>query len=492
MNSIKSTVLIFSAFFILLNVSNAQQFNWATTVKLKDNFYQYDIGESANGSLLLMSKYTIRKDFRQNYYNPYDYFTFSKDNVITLVRFDKQRNMVATIPFEFKKPLSAFYEAFISDNVYFIYSSITDKQCFLLADIYSFEGKYIKTETLNVLSSYYKEESSATPNYNVFLAENRQHLVVRDEKNIAFYDKNLKKVWETPFNYLYLSAMVMNDEGIAYAVGETKSTSNLVAFDIAAQTIKTGEIKFDPNQIAAGVVVKSSKNAVCVAYQYGDEDKKQTLFFGPPRIVELYADGIVTELFDPKTLTSTARTKTPFSATLLMEVTEKKKLDKVKGLEWLSIRDVHFTDSGEPIVVLEKEYSIERNTQDQYGRVIKTEYETVNEDIVCVKVKTNGKSEQAVIKRKTKGRAIYDYMFSSVSFYEKDKLYIMYNEGTSSYKLVNNILSADLKPVSVAEIKTASEHDVYLSLRNTRKLKEGQYKIIGREGKNCSSVYLTF
>jgi hypothetical protein len=492
MNYLKSSLFIFVAFFTLLNTSNAQQFNWATTVKLKDNFYQYDIGEFANGSLLLMSKYSIRKDFRQNYYNPYDYFSFSNDNVITLVRFDKQRNMLAATPFEFKKPLSAFYEAFISDNVYFIYSSIADKQCSLLADVYTVDGKYVRTETLNVLKSYYKEESSMNPNYNVFLAENHTYMVVRDEKNIAFYDKNLKKVWETPFSYIYLSAMTINDEGTAYAVGETKTSSSLVAFDIATQTIKTTEIKIEPNQVAAGVVVKSSQNVVCVVYQYGDMDKKQSLFFGPPRIVELYADGIVTELFDPKTLTSTSKTKVPFSAALLMEVTEKKKLDKVKGLEWLSIRDVHFTAAGDPIVVLEKEYSIETATKDQYGRVTKTEYTTVNEDIVCVKVKANNQSEQVAIKRKTKGRSNYDYMFSSISFLEKDKLYILYNEGSSSYKLVNNILSSDLKPISVTETKTYSEHDVYLSLRNARKLKEGQYKIIGREGKNCNSVILTF
>jgi hypothetical protein len=485
-------ILTLVAIFFLFKTSNGQQFDWATTIKLKDNFYQYDIGETPSGSLLLMSKYTIRKDFRQNYYNPYDYFSFAKDNAITLVQFDKSGNLLAPIPFKFKNVLTTFYEAYVSDNVYFIYSSIANKKCFLFADVYSFDGKYVRTETLKEATKYYTDDDAFTSNFNVFLSENHESIAIRDNQNISFYDKSLKKIWDTLFNYKYMSDMEVLDNGKAFAIGGTDNSTSLVAFDIPAKTVKTSEIKIDANDEAADICLKASEDIVLVAYQYGNHNKKPTITFGPRKSIQIYADGIVIETFDVQTAVSKARAKVPFSVKVLTTVTEQKKIEKIKGLEWLNIRNMYITEAGEPIVLLEKEYSIATSTQDQYGRTIKTEYSTVNEDIVCIKQKGNGSSEQEVIERKTKGRSVYDYMFSSVSFYEKGKLYIMYNEGTSSYKLINRVLSSDLRQLSMVEMKTYSEHDVYLSLRNARKVKEGQYKIIGRENKNNNSVILKF
>ncbi|MFI5221856.1 MAG: hypothetical protein ACHQK8_05995 [Bacteroidia bacterium] len=205
-----------------------------------------------------------------------------------------------------------------------------------------------------------------------------------------------------------------------------------------------------------------------------------------------YAKGICAEIFDMKSLESKKKMTVPFTDETLMKVTDKKKVDKIKGIEWFSNKNMYITETGELIMVLEKEYTLTKSYFDQTMHTQKTEYYTVEEDIICLKIKNDGSSAQTVIKRNTKDQSIYDYMLSCATFYEKGKLYVMYNEGTGWFRLMNRVFDENMKEVKSEEFKTYKDHDVYLAIRHARKIKEGEYKVFGREGKKVSSVLIKF
>ena len=486
---------ILSFSFLTSPKITAQQFAWAPTVKIKNNFYQYYVGESGTGSVLLMSKYSIRKDFRQTYYNTdHSIKLWGKpDNEITLVKFDNNQNLKTANPFMFKNALSVFYEAFISDNMYFVYCSIKNNKCILYADIYSTDDKFIRTETLRELKSFATNDNELDNNFSLISSENHQYIAIKDYDGIiTFYDGQMKKIWDYKFEYSFLTDIEIKDNGLAFAIGGTDKSASLIAFDILAKKTNTTQINIDKQNSVEDLHLTVNHGLIYVTYFYGLQGDKTQFYFGPRRFIEFFANGIVEEVFDMKTLVSKNKFKVPFSNETLLKVTEKKKIEKIKGLEWFSNKNMFVSEVGELVVVFEKEYTVSTSMSDQYGRVIRVDYATVDEDIICMKINADGTSKQSVIKRKSKGQSQYDYLLSSNSFYEKGKLYIMYNEGTSSYKLVNHILSENLQETSMTETKTYGEHDVYLAIRNAKKMKDGNYKVFGREGKNVSSAIIKF
>ena len=83
-------------------------------------------------------------------------------------------------------------------------------------------------------------------------------------------------------------------------------------------------------------------------------------------------------------------------------------------------------------------------------------------------------------------------MLSSAAFYEKEKLYILYNEGSIRYKLKVVTYDSNLELLSKKEILTYQEHKIYLAVRHHFKIAENKYFIYGRERKFSGGTVLTF
>ncbi|HEY4798194.1 MAG TPA: hypothetical protein VII99_03865, partial [Bacteroidia bacterium] len=109
-----------------------------------------------------------------------------------------------------------------------------------------------------------------------------------------------------------------------------------------------------------------------------------------------------------------------------------------------------------------------------------------------IKSDKSGASVQKRLERASEGQSQYEYLLSMSSYFKGDKLYLIYNEGGSSYTLKTHVYSANLDEVSQKEMKTYAEHKIYLNVRKDYKMGDNKFMMWGNEGKNVGSVVIKF
>ncbi len=473
-----------------------QKFNWSATAKIKNNDNIHEIGKIGDKNVALMSEYTIKKDFlvkKVNYYN----FYIERKNDIELAFFDNNYNYISSTPIQFKYKVLAYYFGYINQNqINLVYSSVQNKKVTVYADIFDQNGVYKQSKLLyeSAPLNIKKDDEVGTGYYTVIQSNYDNTFVIDQGKMLLYFDEQLNKIWETEAGTETIMDANFSYDGKFYSIISEKKTVHIKCADYKNKTIVKKEIDLKNESIVDDFTLKISQEqkAIYMACIFGEKNDKSTFSFGPPKYIAYYSNGVLFKKFDLTTLNEVESKKVNYNDQVLSVISEEKKIEKLKGLEWMSIVDLHINQSGEPIAVIQKDYYEEFQTRDQYGKVIQTRYDYVYEDLVIIKSTSNNNDNQVALKRKTKGAALYDYMLSMTSFFYDDKLTILYNEGKSSYKLIKYEFDASLNQLSKTEIPTYKEHSVYLDIKHVAFKADKKYLIWGREGKNVACVQLEF
>lgn len=493
--SVKSTLIVL--FILVVNcTAQAQKWNWSSTAKVKNSNNIYDIGKLGDKNIVLMSEYSIKRDFlvKKIYYSD---FSWEKKNDIQFALFDKDYNFLSTIPIEFKYKVLAYYFGYINQNqIHLIYSTVQNKKCIIYADIFDQNGVYKESKLLHESAplNIKRDEEVGAGYFTVIKSDFENTFVIDQGKLLLFFDGQLNKFWETEAATESIMNAHFTSDGKLWSIVTDKKSAYIKYSDYKTKTIvkKAIDVKNESFVDDFTLKVVPNQNIVYVACLYGKGNDKMKLTLGPRRYIAYFSQGVLFNKYDIQTLNEVESKKVAYNDKVLAAISEKKRVDDLIGLEWMSIADLHVNSLGDPIAVIQKDYYEEYQTKDQYGRVIETRYTYVYEDMVLIKPSQEEEGVQVAIKRKTKGAALYDYMLSTASFFYNDKLVVLFNEGKMSYKMMQYEFDANLNQTRMIEIPTYKEHSVYLDIKHVVVKTEKEYLIWGREGKNVACARFGF
>lgn len=477
-------------FTLYVSLSFSQTWKWNPIQKIDNSFHQHFIGTEGSNSYLLTSKFSIKNDFKVSGYN--NPVSWSRENKINLIKFNEKFAIISNTPFSFNKRADIFYDAFISDkNIFFLYAGIDNHKYFLFADKYDPEGKFIETI---ILTEYAREINLNDLGKYFFLkrSADSKYVIVNAGRKIKLLNSRLKEVWTSDFNYKYLTDLHVSNTGEAFAMGGTDTGISLIKYDLKGSPTEKKINAAEKLVQDFNLRVDEKKQMAFVIYNYGTDNKNREIYFGLATFQDSYESrGLVIHTFNSDNLSETAIAKIPYSDEVLLAMTGKKKIEKIKGIEYLFFNDLYVTDDNKLLIIMQKSYT--QKVTRQSGSVIEKSYSGHYEDIFLVNTDIKGQSSiQKIIKRNTEGASQYEYLLSLASFYQKNKLYILFNEGMSSYTLKQYEISSSLDTSEPKEFETYKEHKIYLAIRNYFKLSENKYIFWGRENKNVGSAILTF
>lgn len=478
------------ALLVFTQLVAAQKFNWNPIEKIEDNFNFHYLGDNGKDGFLLLSKFTIKQDFST--YTVIKGISWEKDNVITLVKYNATTfTSVSKTPFQFKNKLAAFYDAFINNDIlYFFYSSEVGGKMNFFVDKYDVNQKYLETVLLYEPPAKIdiKKTAIAITDYYTFVKSDNTDFcgLLSIDGSFKLFDKSIKQVWSKSFSYKYLHDIIILNNGSLYLLGSTETKLDLVKYDPNSASPITMNISFaEPIFQNFTLKINEKEKLVYVTSSYSTDGKDKPYYGINIWTTYFRAMGINVNAYDLNTLNLKNKLKIPFAEDVLLTVDMKKKIEKVKGLGNIVFNNLLFTENGGFICIVQEHYtSFSDSNTSSNGASEHYEY------IIIISSDKAGSSVQKTIKRNTQGKSQYDYLLSLASFYENNKLIILYNEGSTSYKLIQHEFNLKLDEQPPVTMNTYGEHKIYLSLRNNRKIADNKYLIWGREAKNIGSAIL--
>ena len=427
---------------ILVKVGNSQNFIWNLTSKVDHSTFCHYIGQINGNHFLVVSKFTIKNDFPENTKSGIQY---TRNNLIQLLRFDEKFNLIDAKPLALSGKLDELFKTFIvKDKMLFIYSGIVDEGTYkLFCDEVNSEGTLIGVKDIPGCSYSFPE----------------RELLVFGGTPMTFYDYNYKEVAKFSTSAT-VSDLVETSNGDFIALLKDQS---VIRIDL--KTKKSEVLKLDYKDLSIkNTKMKISGDYLFAVSTYGHEGKW-----------EFEHQGVVLKKIHLPTFKEEKGFESAFTSEILLKITGKKKLDKIVGVEDLMLKNIHLSEDGSVIAIIEPCDITSSN--EMSGNSSRTTYSSWYGDFILVKLDSEGKSEQKILSRYSSGMSMYEYLLSNASFYKDKHLYLLYNEGVAPYALHVVKMDINFNIISDTEIKTYKEHGLYFGVRNYSKVGENKYLV---------------
>jgi hypothetical protein len=457
----KRIIIVYLLVYIFIPFSGiSQKFTWNIPFEVKDSKYNHYIGSNQGAHFLLTSKFLIKGDYRGSVSSG---IQIEKKNPIQILKFDDKINLLFAKTIVFGKPLYTLIDAFIAkDKILINYWGYINKKggIGIFVDVFNLNGEFIET----------KEKFSY--NYNLPI---NQLLVEERGADLYFFNFNYEEVGKFPLPSKIID-FVETVDGKFIAL---LKNSSLIVIDFKQKKAETIPLNYGKD-VVASFKLKLAGDYLFLASLYGRIENEN--FFSKGTIIKKI--NLLTNK-DEKSIV------TAFSKETYAKLCTKKELEKglifESGLCCKVYKDLHLLEDGSIVSIIENYY--ESSSTSSSGT---HSMRAIYEEIILIKLNPDGSNTQGVHKRESSDIGVYDYLLSSASFYEKNNLYILYNQGTSPFILHAVKFDLDLNVVSDTSINTYKDYGLYFGVRDFVKVEPNKYLIFGRWQSKLGSFFVEF
>jgi hypothetical protein len=440
----------------------SQKFTWNVPLEVKDSKYNHYIGSNQGAHFLLTSKFLIKGDYRGSVSSG---IQIEKKNPIQILKFDDKLNLLFAKSIVFGQPLYTLIDAFIAkDKILINYWGFINKNgkggIGIFVDVFNLNGEFIET----------KEKFRY--NYNLPI---NQLLVEERGSDLYFFNFNYEEVGK----YSIPSKIIDFIETVDGKFIALLKNSSLIVIDFKQKKAETIPLNYGKD-VVASFKLKLARDYLIIASLYGRIENESLISLGT--IIKKI--NLITNK-DEKTIV------TPFSKETYEKFYTKKQLEKginiEAGLCCKVFKDIQLLEDGSIISIIE-DYWERTSTSSSGTHSMIANYG----EIILIKLNPDGSNFQRVHKRISSDIGVYDYLLSSASFYEKNNLYILYNQGTSPFILHAVKFDLDLNVVSDTSINTYKDYGLYFGVRDFVKVEPNKYFVLGRWQSKIGSFFVEF
>lgn len=483
----KSALLI--VFFSTISFLNAQNITWLPSPKIADRIYQTYLG--SDGTLYYSAGSNIRmiQEEIDSLLPPPQW----KKLKLSLFRFDQKFLMKDTLPLKFGNIPRNYFNTIMTDKkIRLIYSYTSGDKLTCRSDNFDLNGKFIDVTVLDEVTGL--PDFEAKKYYKIIFSDDRKTLAVIGKSGAVAYNEKMEKIWKVDADMSGFISGAISFDGNFFALTKADKDYNVIAVD--AKGHKT-ERKMTPSiQLNSSFKCGINNGKIYVVSLNGVVYKNFNPEWGrlsdTPRFM---SRGMQINIFD-MALQEEKVLNADYSNEVLLACNDRGMLQKIKGIEWIYISAIQFSDNGDLVAMLENTRREPTDTKPVQGMKMEMPgFTTYANHIIAVRVDSTGKTQQAVINRKGVSTEVFDYVLNAGCTLKGDDFYIYYHEGRdeTDYNLNEVIMDKNMRIIYNKNLPDIIEKKrTFLDLNNMYTIDHNRKIVYGRIAKKTIAASLDF
>jgi len=283
------------------------------------------------------------------------------------------------------------------------------------------------------------------------------------------------------------------DDNRFYGVMMVNKVATAVCIDdkgvLVSQALKTDK----PEN--SSYFVKMNNDKVYAASLYGYTDKTFNQDYNKSSNVPRFkSNGLQVNIFDNK-LENQKIVYVPYAEQTLLDAVERLLIQNIKGIDWVSISQIDFTEDGDLVALLSKEYTEPTAAKPVQGSKVELEGRMNHcQQLIVLKTNDEGKNYQSVIKRNAEGEEAFEYVMNIKGIPNKTDYYIYYQDGRSEtdYTLQEVVFNNTLRTIYTKDVNLIDNKKPFLDLSTVTRVDKNNFIVFGRIVKKTGSGLLEF